>query len=531
MRNRSRLLSEPGTEQLEPRLFLSGESSPDIFFSPARPIKSVIVVDFDGDGVKDIAVWSGAVRPPSDHPQPKSVLSILANDGEGRFSQVLRRRFAVPAGRLAAGDFDGQPGEELALATNRPAQTSLLRLLKFESGEGRWTVPVVLQLDARAKQLEPLTGADGRTRLLVALGEFDAGIETGRLEVYEQNGIDLELAHAVQLENGRSFHGVRIVEADGDDSLDVLALDKLGADRRVLLFQQDPAEPGLLNAATEIATGVDPALSVPLYGDMNDDGVRDLVLVDVRQRVLLLPGNGMGFDPADVLIDQEFVYPYRATPSLYGSGVGPDGEFEIWVIRHTVNLLGPESSSSLVRLVRSDDGAFESRIAFLPIGGQPNAQGIYIVAELTPDAVPDFVLLSTRFHDPVPDRRLRVYTFDGTNQKPFVAEVLIDGGLTQRTVTTGSFVSLNALASDPEAVIYHNTLVESITLVRFYLDVNGNGTIDADDLRMAARPHTSVVTRVRSHWPRGTFHVLAQARDTEGNWSGAACSALPLTIV
>jgi hypothetical protein len=100
------------------------------------------------------------------------------------------------------------------------------------------------------------------------------------------------------------------------------------------------------------------------------------------------------------------------------------------------------------------------------------------------------------------------------------------GGLA--VVTRGQSVSLFSSCIDPEELIGEPG---GIRRIRYFLDLNGNGTIDEADFRIGVGQPGSTLRTVRAQWPRGTFSVLAQAKDFAGNLSGVICSTELLQIV
>jgi FG-GAP-like repeat/FG-GAP repeat len=231
----------------------------------------VAVVDFNGDGVQDLAVAN----------ERSNDVSVLLGNGDGTFQSSLD----VPVGRaptwLAVGDFNGDGLQDLAVANSASANVSVL----LGSGEGSF----------QAAQNVPT----GTMPSSVAVGDFNGdGLQDlvvtreTNISVFLGNG-DGSFQAAWNDEVLAPFFSVAIGDFNGDTVQDLAvtfgAVPEGYGGGLVLLGNGD----GSFRSAGDFEVGID-RYSVAV-GDFNADRVEDLVVANGRfNDVSVLLGNGDG---------------------------------------------------------------------------------------------------------------------------------------------------------------------------------------------------------------------------------------------
>ena len=109
----------------------------------------------------------------------------------------------------------------------------------------------------------------------------------------------------------------------------------------------------------------------------------------------------------------------------------------------------------------------------------------------------------------------------GMADKPVVGSVAASSS----SVTAGAAVTLTAHGITDAGA--------TVTSVRFVLDVNNNGTYDSGDKILGTTSSVAGgaagIALSTSGYAAGTYHVLAEAENSKGNWS--ACVATTLTVL
>lgn len=525
-------------EPLEPRQLLdaSGEL-PEVFSHPKRNIESLVTADLDADGDQDIAlVLDRRFR----FQTVQSIVVVLANDGNGNFERAARRAMTVHAESLAAGDFNGDGRDELAIATEQPDGGSLLRILELDSDARLLRIRARGEFAEAIIQLEAVASGSDPDQLLAVLSVDTETEQVTEARIFARNGQGFTTIDTVFQIADSAVSGVRIVDADGDSRFEVLVavrtpqqpMEPLQAS--VQVFRQDPSMPGVFDSGQTLLTYDTILLDAPLLADVDGDGHRDLVVntrpVSNLREILLYRGDGNGGFAAPELLHQvQYQQSHSYALSLYGSGIGPTGTYEIW-FREWESFQGMPvgSGTRFVRLVNDGDGNFITASGSAGLDWRLTAVHL---AHLGGDSVIDFISISVGAPYSAARSAVRVFNFDGADRPPLMTFFDVHGGDAQGgpdIVTTGQSVSLSSLCIDPEELIGEPG---GIARIRYFLDVNGNGIIDDSDHRIGVGDRGATVRTVRAGWPRGTFHVLAQARDLAGNFSGAICSTDLLQIV
>lgn len=511
-------------EALEARLFLNaGVPSLEVFQETDRYIHRVQTADFDGDGDLDVAVLAGRAHRSI---PGKAVLRILANDGNGQFERVATKRMLHIAIGFAVGDFNGDGVGEIAIGSRlEDGGGTLIRLFELDSAAGRLRQTERVVSSDRLKQFHSVPAGSSGDSLLMLQTSFVNSQRHVEARVLRLGDAGLEwLAPAFSLMGATSEP--RIVDADGDEHHDIVitAQGSMPFTTDVHIFHQDPSSPGMFTAAGPVLTIEGGVSGVPLVADVDQDGLPDIIVVSAFQNghVRLFKATADGYEAPELILERSTDSPFFNVFNIVGSGIGPTGDFEIWV-RQSLGFNGrppgPDPQPRLVRLVRQDDGSFSARDAFF-------GRFRYHPAQLTNDTVMDFLALAKGFRSGT----VIGINLDGTDRPPLISSVRANvfGVGAPNPASTGDRIVLTSVVVDPERIIGEPG---GIRRVSYFLDVNGNGVIDEGDRRIARGPMSHFVRTVRAGWPRGTFNVLVQAADIHGNQSAVYCAEQQLTIV
>ena len=92
-----------------------GAFGPQTTFAADPQSRSVVVGDFNGDGVSDLAVAGGSNN-----------LSVLMGDGKGAFGPLASFGVGINSRSVAVGDFNGDGKTDLVVANQGSANVNLL---------------------------------------------------------------------------------------------------------------------------------------------------------------------------------------------------------------------------------------------------------------------------------------------------------------------------------------------------------------------------------------------------------------------
>ena len=314
------------------------------FSYPVIPSTTLVVADFNGDGIADVAIGESNIA-----------AQVLLGNGDGTFRLTFTYAgvFHVSPTALAVGDFNGDGNSDLVVMDSN---NGLLTIL-LGNGDGTFQPPMgSYSVTANSGGHAGLAVADfnGDGRLDVVVADQGLGILIG-------NG-DGTLQPIVSFASGPTPTFVVAGDFNGDGRADI-ATASLGSSTVSVLTGNGN---GTFSAPTNYPI---PAPAVWLaVGDFNQDGYSDLVTVNPSPgqsvsngffnnvSVLLSNGNSGGLLPA-------VTYPAGLNPQSVAVGdFNGDGVSDL--------LVGNLGSSNVSVLLGKTDGTFLPQIAF-PAGAQP----------------------------------------------------------------------------------------------------------------------------------------------------------------
>lgn len=254
-----------------------GTFAREVRYDAAKLPQGVAVADFNGDGIKDLAVANSGAN----------TVSVLQGKGDGTFQPTGE----FPAGQsprsIVAGDFDGDRGTDLIvtnmLTPNMPSDSVTVLLGR---NDGTFNDPMVFSA--------------GDEAAAITAGDMD---EDGDLDVVTGNGSgtisvlinigDGTFDEAIQHRTGTNVTlGVDIADVNGDSHPDVVAS---GSQVAVLLGLGDGE--GTLASAVQYGTRSSGFFAYVAMdtGDLDGDGDADIAAMDFsRGRMLVLANDGEG---------------------------------------------------------------------------------------------------------------------------------------------------------------------------------------------------------------------------------------------
>ena len=233
---------------------------------------SLVVADFDRNGILDFAVDSGSFP---------HLISIFMGNGDGTFraGTSIMLNFSGSGSPLVAGDFNNDQIPDLVVASF----STIAVLLGY--GDGSFQAPLIFNTNINSSSLAVADfNSDGKQDLVAGGTNFGPGMVMVLLGI--GNG---------SFESPKSFTTANTISAlatgefNGDGLLDLVTVSSNTNSASVFLGNGD----GTFSQLSDIPVGRSPiAVSV---GDMNNDGFADIVSANSSSsNVSILLGNGRG---------------------------------------------------------------------------------------------------------------------------------------------------------------------------------------------------------------------------------------------
>lgn len=404
-------------EALEDRCLLS--FSPVTSFPVGGSPQAAVTADFNNDGLLDLATANSA----------DNTVSVLLGNGDGSFRPVVSSPTTTGSGAglgprsLAVGDFDGDGSDDVVTVNNSDV-TILLGNGDGTPGNGDGTLRLAGTVSLPAVTVPGNDGDLTQTPLSVAVGDLTgdglldlavSGLSSftikhgpytysgywgsweyytyethnnGHVNVLIGDGLGnfaSPAAGAVHLLEGTYPISAALEELDGVAGLDLAVADYYGSRVRVLSGNDD----GTFDAPVDYSTGWSPA-SV-LTGDVNGDGIDDLVTANYFSASVLLGNGSAGVGDGTFRLDQDTYLSYYAKSVAVGD-INADGKLDLVATSNYYCYNYPYESRVDV-LLGYGDGTFDSPIAhFLAVG--TFVSGV-AVGDLNGDGLPDVAVTSS----------------------------------------------------------------------------------------------------------------------------------------
>ncbi len=309
----------------------------DHSFTPFWSDAGVVVADFNGDGLLDVAVAQEYVSGPPPH---AGYVAVYLQTSPGQFAAPVRYPIGPDPWALAAGALSGSGAVDL--------------------------VAVIPSNGAAASAANGGTGAISILRHDPANpGHFLA---------------------AQTLATGGGGDAVAIADVTGDHLPDIVVADGTVAFAQAVLIAQSTASPGTFLAPVSLALGANRGSNDIAISDVNGDGLNDIVLATSDGVAILYQSASGGFS-APVLLPAGINPQGIAVADLDG-----DGRPDIVVANAGYAPLGGIGGASVTILRQTVLGSFTASSITVPDGAVVAA-----IADLNHDGVPDVAILSTSF--------------------------------------------------------------------------------------------------------------------------------------
>jgi hypothetical protein len=331
----------------------------------------VLVADFNGDGVLDVAAANAASGVNLGDSAALGTVSILLGKGDGTLQAA--RCFPPGGGALAVADFNGDGIPDLAL-TNADASTVNILL---GNGNGTFTQSYSVASDANAMTVGDFNG-DGIPDL--AMADF-----AGVVSVFLGNG-DGTFQAALSMAAGNGPNAIAVGDFNGDGKLDIMTTNfaVAGSPRapgsihviengiRLFLGNGD----GTFQVAQAYAIANDSHPNSVAVGDFNGDGILDLAVTNLDTGLLnIWLGNGDG--TFHVARSQSIgPYPQAVTVADFNGDGIPDLAVAAGISAGTVKVL-----------LGNGDGTFQAQS--YAVGSNPY---FVVTGDFNHDGIPDLAV-------------------------------------------------------------------------------------------------------------------------------------------
>ena len=334
---------------------------------------SEVAADFNGDGKQDLAVTNTGCN--------TCGLTILRGNGDGTFQAPLFTANLGGPYYVAAGDFNGDGKQDLAVIGFVPTNLNAAAVfILLGNGDGTFTLKTTLTGISNPQSLT-LGDFNGDGKLDMAVVDRT----TNSVSVFLGNGDGTMQApiNTAGLGIGAATY-MAAADFNKDNKLDLVLADQNSSQVVVLLGNGD----GHFQAARSIPLNSGGGFDVAV-GDFNGDGIPDIVASSpIAQAVIILLGKGDGsFQPA---VSYSAGQLGGGATNLAVGDFNKDGRLDI--LTSINGSLGLGSSVSL--LLGKGDGTFlpASLVTVDQLSGQ------LAVADFNGDGNPDWVAGNTQGH-------------------------------------------------------------------------------------------------------------------------------------
>jgi hypothetical protein len=334
---------------------------------------SEVAADFSGDGKQDLAVTNTGCN--------TCGLTILRGNGDGTFQAPLFTANLGGPYYVAAGDFNGDGKQDLAVIGFVPTNLNAAAVfILLGNGDGTFTLKTTLTGISNPQSLT-LGDFNGDGKLDMAVVDRT----TNSVSVFLGNGDGTMQApiNTAGLGIGAATY-MAAADFNKDNKLDLVLADQNSSQVVVLLGNGD----GHFQAARSIPLNSGGGFDVAV-GDFNGDGIPDIVASSpIAQAVIILLGRGDGsFQPA---VSYSAGQLGGGATNLAVGDFNKDGKLDI--LTSINGSLGLGSSVSL--LLGKGDGTFlpASLVTVDQLSGQ------LAVADFNGDGNPDWVAGNTQGH-------------------------------------------------------------------------------------------------------------------------------------
>jgi hypothetical protein len=428
--------------------------APQQTFTTASGPQSVVVGDFNGDAVPDLAVLTNVFGAPS------GSVSVLLGNGDGSFQRAVNYAVGDDPTSVAVGDFNGDGVEDLGVITGFGEVQPLL-------GYGDGTFQAVRTSVAQANSNSLVVGdfnGDGDQDL--------AMVETGGISVLLGNGDGTFQGPPSYPVGSLPFAAPAVADFNGDGIPDLAVVNSSTNDVSVLLGNGD----GTFEAARSFPAGRQ-GISVAVE-DFNGDGKLDLAVVNdtLAPTVSVLLGNGDGTFQAPLAFPLHTVFASGLVVADFNGDGIPD-----------LAVGGLTGSTVISVLLGNGDGTFQAAHTFAA-GSYPSSLA---VGDFNGDGIPDLAVADG--NPGVTDGTVSVLfgNGDGTFQSPrnsdagrFPVSIAVadlnDDGMLDVVVAEEGSNNVGVLLGNGDGTFQplHNIPVGSQNVSVVVADFNGDGKPD-----------------------------------------------------